>query len=174
MNELIGFEYCQPKVKLLGKTTVYKLWQGELFVFQLGDIYKLCVKLPVNTFIREGNKNRSINAYDIINEKFYDFYDNDEVTRFYGKIKIKGENIYRKFSSLTIPVLYDVYIKLPNEIVRDNETNNILYLCDGGIYFNPKNLSDENSWELVKEAKAENNCEIEIEINEDWDSDFPF
>lgn len=178
MNELIGFEYCQPKVKSFRKTTINKLWEGELFVFQSGDIYKLCVKLPVNTFIKEGDKKRSINAYDIINNEFYDFYNYNEVVRFYGKIKIKGENVYRRANEfpLTTPVLYDVHVKLPNEIEKDaginsaykaNNKYNVLTLYCNARYFNATYIGNEN-WEFVthkSEASIENNCEVEIKID---------
>lgn len=141
MNELIGFEYNAKNKKI---SEVNSLWAGELFVYPFKDEYKLCVKLGPDFTIETKTGRFFVNAYDILKEKFYNLYWGDEVFKFCGKIKIKGENVYGRpdlctsstedssFSSAKDSGFSSassgsssaksskiVHIKLPNEIERD-------------------------------------------------------
>lgn len=191
MSELIGFEY-NAKGKKISK--VDSLWAGELFVYPFKDEYRLCVKLGSNfmtetNFATETKTGRFfINAYDILEEKFYNLYEHDEVFKFCGKIRIKGENVYGRHDLLaqsddsTTPKVADsatpkiIHIKLPNEIERDagidpaykaNKKYNVLTFCCGACYFNTEYIGEE-TWKFItskSETPAKNNCEVEIEIN---------
>lgn len=175
MNELIGFEYNAKGKKI---SEVNSLWAGELFVYPFKDEYKLCVKLGSNFTIETKAGRFFVNAYDILEEKFYNLYEHDEVFKFCGKIRIKGENVYGRhdsdFSSTTTPKI--LHIKLPNEIEKDagidpaykaNKKYNVLTFCCGACYFNTEYIGEE-TWKFItskSETPAKNNCEVEIKID---------
>ena len=190
MNELIGFEYNAKNKKI---SEVDSLWAGELFVYYRNNEYRLCVKLGSDFTTETKARRFFINAYDILEEKFYNLYGHDEVLKFYGKIRIKGENVYRGFShandgrpdgsfssAKNLLAQNDVsatpkiiHIKLPNEIERDagidpaykaNSKYNVLTFYHDACYFNTEYISDENWETITHESKAPIENNCEVEI----------
>lgn len=168
MNELIRFEYIETHDKTHDemhdemhdkeKQILFgELRSGGICVCDSDGMFtfeemRLLIKLPENSTYGP----LSVNAYDILNEKTCYIPDTVKVTKFVGRMTLKGKNVYQNMSATASTFMR---INFDNEDYNNNYYNSV---ANYGPRFSTFLKIDYNGY--PKKLKWKNNVEVEFNI----------